>query len=192
MYRPPGGKSRLQGRGGRAGGPGYAAAVQGLITTAPSGTFGEAEELAARFGLTAASRRDRTIRELVAAAGKAPVLVLGKARADLAYRGRSYRASVGMAFLRLVRAQKGEIDPLVKAAGLKRGDRVVDATLGLGGDALVPAHAAGSPLLGREASPALAAFVPPALRRVNARRRVAAGLIQVCCADRRTVRKEML
>jgi 16S rRNA (guanine1516-N2)-methyltransferase len=191
IYRPPGGKSRLQSSGGRAGGPGYAAGVQGLITTAPSGSFGEAEELAARFGLTAALRGGRTIPQLVAAAGKAPVLVLGKARADLAYRGRSYRASVGMAFLRVVRAQKGEIDPLVKAAGLKRGDRVLDATLGLGGDALVAAHATGAPVLGLETSPALAAFVTAALRRVHAPGRVAAGLIQVCCADHRTVLKEM-
>lgn len=166
--------------------------MQCLITTAPSGSFGEAEEFAARFGLTAAQRRDRTIPELVSAANDAPVLVLGKARADLVCRGRTYRASVGMAFLRLVRAQKGETDPLVKAAGLKQGDRVLDATLGLGGDALVAAHATGAPVLGLEASPVLAAFVTAALRRVHAPGRVAAGLIQVSCADHRTVLKEML
>ena len=165
--------------------------MQCLITTAPSGSFAEAEEIAARFGLTAAVRQDRTISELVSAAKNAPVLILGKARADLVCRGRTYRASVGMAFLRLVRAQRGDIDPLVKAAGLKRGDRVLDATLGLGGDALVAAHATDAPVLGLEASPALAAFVTAALRRVHAPGRDAAGLIQVRCADHRKVLKEM-
>ena len=162
-----------------------------LITTAPSGSFEEAEELAARFGLTAAVRRGRTIPELVAAAENAPVLILGEARADLVCRGRSYRASLGMAFLRLVRARKGEIDPLVKAAGLKAGDAELDATLGLAGDALVAAEATRTVVLGLEASAVLAAFVTAALRRIQAPGRVAAELIDVRCADHRVVLKEM-
>src|SRR5438132_909008 len=75
-----------------------------LITTAPSGSFDEARELAERFGLEAQSRGDRAIPQLVEAAGGAPVLVLSKARADLVQRGRVFRASAGMAYLRLVRA----------------------------------------------------------------------------------------
>jgi hypothetical protein len=165
--------------------------VQCLITTAPSGRFEEAEELAARFGLTAALRRDRTIPELVAAAENAPVLILGKARADLVWRGRSYRASLGMAILRVMRARKGEIDPLGKAAGLKPGDAVLDATLGLAGDALVAAEATRAMVVGLEASAVLAAFVVAALRRVHAPGRVAADLIDVRCADHRTSLKEM-
>jgi 16S rRNA (guanine1516-N2)-methyltransferase len=165
--------------------------VQCLITTAPSGSYEEAEELAARFGLTAALRRGRTIPQLVSAAENGPVLVLGKARADLVCRGRMYRASVGMAFLRLVRAQKGTVDPLVKAAGLRRGDFVLDATLGLGGDALVAAHATAAPVVGLEASPVLAAFVAAALRRLPAAAHAAAALIEIRRADHRTVLKEM-
>jgi 16S rRNA (guanine1516-N2)-methyltransferase len=165
--------------------------VQCLITTAPSGRFEEAQELAQRFGLAAAERRDRTIPELVSAAENAPVLILGRARADLVCRGRTYRASVGMAFLRLVRAQKGAVDPLVRAAGLTRGDRVLDATLGLGGDALVAAHTTGAPVVGLEASPVLAAFVSAALRRLQAPARPAAALVEVRSADHRTVLKEM-
>src|SRR5437763_9643468 len=131
MYRPPGGKSRQQDAVGQASGiHWYAASVQGLSTTSRSGSFEEAQGLAARFGLEAAPRRNRTIPQLVEAAGSAPVLILGEARADLVCRGRTYRASLGMGFLRLVRAQKGGTDPLVKAAGLKHGDRVLDATLG--------------------------------------------------------------
>jgi 16S rRNA (guanine1516-N2)-methyltransferase len=165
--------------------------VQCLITTAPSGRFEEAQELAQRFGLAAAERRDRTIPELVSAAESAPVLILGRARADLVCRGRTYRASLGMGFLRLVRAQKGAVDPLVKAAGLTRGDRVLDATLGLGGDALVAAHATGTPVLGFEANPVLAAFVSAALSRIQTTGRAAAALVDVRNVDHRTVLKEM-
>jgi hypothetical protein len=165
--------------------------VRCLITTAPSGSFEEAQDLATRFGLTAAERRGRTIPEMVSVGENAPVLILGQARADLVCRGRTYRASVGMAFLRLVRAQKGSADPLVKAAGLRPGDRVLDATLGLGGDALVAAHATGAPVVGLEASPVLAAFVTAALRRIQAPGRAAAALVEVRSADHRIVLKEM-
>jgi hypothetical protein len=96
-----------------------------------------------------------------------------------------------MGFLRLVRAQKGSADPLVKAAGLMRGDRVLDATLGLGGDALVAAHATGTPVLGLEANPVLAAFVSAALRRVQTAGRAAAALVEVRHSDHRTVLKDM-
>ena len=54
-----------------------------LLTTAPSGDFAEARELAARFGLHAEERRERTLPELHAAVGGAEVLVLGRRRADL-------------------------------------------------------------------------------------------------------------
>ena len=165
--------------------------MQCLITIAPSGGFEEAERLARQFGLVAQMRADRTIPELIAASGHAPVLILGKSRADLVYRGRSYRASVGMAFLRIVRAHKGEIDPLVKAAGLKRGDHVLDATLGLAGDALVAAHATSAQVVGLEANPVLAAFVSASLRRILVPGRVAAELLDVRCVDHRSALKEM-
>jgi len=162
-----------------------------LVTTAPSGSFEEAQELAGRFGLTAQPRADRVIPELVEAAGGAPVLVLSKGRADLVRRGRAFRASVGMGFLRLVRARQGEVDPLVRAAGLEPGDVVLDATLGLGGDALVAAHATGAKVIGIESSPVLAAFVTAGLRRLLAPGRVAAERIEVRCADHRAALREM-
>jgi 16S rRNA (guanine1516-N2)-methyltransferase len=162
-----------------------------LVTTAPSGTFEDARELAERFGLEAQPRADRVIPELVDAAGGAPVLVLGKARADLVYRGRTFRASVGMGFLRLVRARRGELDPLVRAAGLVSGDEVLDATLGLAGDALIAAHATGTRVIGLEASPVLAAFVTAGLRRLLVPGRVVAERIEVRCADHRAALREM-
>ncbi len=156
-----------------------------LVTTAPSGSFEEARELAERFGLEAQRRADRVIPELVEAAGGAPVLVLSKARADLVHRGRAFRASVGMGFLRLVRARQGETDPLVRAAGLRAGDEVLDATLGLAGDALIAG------VIALEASPVLAAFVTAGLRRLLVPGRAAAGRIEVRCADHRAALREM-
>src|SRR5256885_14460994 len=110
----------------------------------------EAEELAGRFGLTAEPRKGRLLPELVAAAQGAPVLVLGSRRADLFDGDRAFRASTGMGFLRLVRARKGDADPLVKAAALARGDEVLDATLGLAQDALVAAEATQEAVVGLE------------------------------------------
>src|SRR5438105_8469674 len=113
--------------------------MQGIVTTAASGDPAEAAELAARFGLRGEARQGRTVAQVLQQASGAPVLVLAARRADLYERGRAFRATAGMAFLRLLRAQNGETDRLVAAAGLRPGEQVLDATLGLGGDALVAA-----------------------------------------------------
>jgi hypothetical protein len=162
-----------------------------LVTTAPSGSFEEARELAERFGLEAQTRADRVIPELVEAVAGAPVLILSKARADLVHGGRTFRASVGMGFLRLLRARQGETDPLVRAASLRPGDEVLDATLGLAGDALVAAYATEAKVVGLEANAVLAAFVTAGLRRLLVPGRVAAARIEVRCADHRAALREM-
>ena len=156
-----------------------------VVTTAPSGDPAEARELAGRFGLRAESRAGQTVQELLRQSNGAPVLVLGSRRADLHERGRTYRATVGMAFLRLLRLRKGETDPLVEHAALKPGDSVLDATLGLGGDALVCAQVTGAPVTGLELDPTIAAFTQSALRRLPRQAREAAKLIQVIRADHR-------
>jgi hypothetical protein len=159
--------------------------MEALVTTAPSGDRGEAEELAARFGLCVQERAGRLLPELLRAAAGAPVLVLGSRRADLYQGDEVHRATPGMAFLRVLRARKGEADPLARAAGLREGDRVLDCTLGLGGDALVAAQAvgAGGEVLGLESSPVLAAFTLAGLRRVRAPVAEAAARVQVQLAD---------
>ena len=162
-----------------------------LVTTAPSGSFDEAGELAQRFGLEAQPRADRAIPELVEAAEGAPILILSKAQADLVHRGRVFRASFGMGFLRLVRARRGEVDPLVRGAALRAGEVVLDATLGLAADALIAAHATRAQVMGLEASPVLAAFVSAGLRRILVPGRAAAELIDVRCADHRQALREM-
>src|SRR3954462_5559560 len=165
--------------------------MRALVTTAPRGSLEEADELTRRFGLTAEPRADRLVPELLEAAQGAPVLVLGSRRADLFDGGRAFRASIGMGYLRFVRMRVGEGDPLITAAKLRPGDRVLDGTLGLAQDALVAAEATGSAVVGLEASPVLAAFVVAALRRLPGPARQAAARIEVRCADHRGALREL-
>jgi hypothetical protein len=158
-------------------------AVQGIVTTARTGSFAEARELADRFGLRAVDRAGRPVAALIAEG--APVLVLAGRSADLHEGGRVFRASAGMAFLRVLRASRGEDDPLVAAAGLRAGDRVLDATLGLAGDALVAAHATSARVVGLEADGLLAAFTQAGLRRLRKHAREPGRLVEVVRADHR-------
>jgi hypothetical protein len=185
----------------------------GLVTTAPSGDEGEARALAARFSLRFEARRGRSLDALQRDCGGAPLLVLAAASAELHLGseqradhpqgspqhelrdeapGRSagsFRASLGLASLRLVRALAGEVDPLVAAAALSPGDRVLDCTLGLGGDALLASFATRAPVVGLEASPLLAAFTQVSLRRPGGSgpaleaAREAGARVEVRCAE---------
>ena len=188
--------------------------MRALVTTSPSGDDAEAAGLADRFGLEAQRRRGRTVAELLVAAGGAPVFLLGSRGAELVLgaaerraedglRGkddarppfaevappRAFRASLGLAVLRLQRVLAGEVDPLVEAAQLCAGELVIDATLGLGGDALLASHATGARVLGLERSPLLAAFTQISLRRPGGAgvladaARAAGDRIDVRCGD---------
>lgn len=167
--------------------------MQCLVTCAPSGEMAEARDLAGRFGLHAEERDGRALQQLFAASSGAPVLVLGERRADLYAAGEVFRASAGIAVLRVLRAAKGEVDPLVRAAGLRPGERVLDATLGLGGDALVAAHAVGEggSVVGLEASPVLAAFTAASLPRLPGAAREAGRRVEVRLADHRSALAEL-
>ncbi len=164
--------------------------MHAIVTTAPSGDPAEAEELAQRFGLRAETRAARTLSSVLEEAAGAPVLLLASRRADLHAGGRVFRATAGMAFLRMLRTRKGEIDPLVAAAGLRPGDRVLDATLGLGGDALVAAQATGVPVLGLEKDGLLAAFTQAGLRRLPGHGAEPGRLVNVMRADHRSFLRE--
>jgi 16S rRNA (guanine1516-N2)-methyltransferase len=160
--------------------------VQCIVTTAPSGDPAEPRELAARFGLCAEPRAGRALAKVLADAAGAPVLVLGSRRADLYERGRRFAASAGMGFLRLVRARNGEVDPIVAHAGLRPGDTVLDATLGLGGDALVAAYATRTRVVGLESDGTIAAFTQASLRRLESHAGEPGRNVEVVHADHRS------
>ena len=71
----------------------------------------------------------------------------------------------GMAFQRIRRLTQGLADPLVEAGNLQPGQRILDATLGFGQDALVAASVVGTTgaVTALEASPVLSAFADEGL-----------------------------
>jgi len=74
-----------------------------------------------------------------------------------------------MALIRLINLLRGEPDRYLGATQLKAGDSLIDATLGLGSDALIGAWAVGSKgsVLGIEQSPILAAMVQDGINHIR-------------------------
>lgn len=94
----------------------------------------------------------------------------------------------GMAVHRIRTLQAGGTDPMVQAMGLRGGERILDATLGPGADALVAAFAAGAGgrVTGLEKVPVLAVLVREGLRSYpweDDRLKEAAARIEVVAAD---------
>lgn len=123
-----------------------------------------AEAAARRHGLALQVRHDRSLAMIARDTGAEAVLVLGRRRSALWLDGREHVWHAGMGELRLRRMQRGERttrDAFLEAAALRPGDAVLDATLGLGMDALVAAGAVapGGRVVAVESSPALAALV---------------------------------
>jgi 16S rRNA (guanine1516-N2)-methyltransferase len=148
-------------------------AMRLAVTTPAEATAADeaaARAAAARRGLAFVAREGRALARVAAAAGADALLVLGRARAALWAGGAEQAWSGGMGELRLRRLLAGERatrDPFLEAAALRPGDHVLDATLGLGADALVAAGAVGrgGRVVGIERSPALAALVGEGLLR---------------------------
>jgi 16S rRNA (guanine1516-N2)-methyltransferase len=138
-----------------------------------------ARDAAARREVAFVARAGRAFAQVAAASRADALLVVGRHRAALWIDGAEHAWSGGMGELRLKRLHGGERttrDPFLEAAALRAGDAVLDATLGLGMDALVAAGAVGSGgrVLGIERSTALAALVGEGLsrHRSDAARRV--------------------
>ena len=154
-------------------------------SSAPSAAVeSAAREAARRRALPFAPRGRRSLAAVAAAAGAEGLLVLG-AHAALWVDGREERWHPGMGALRarrLVTGERATADPFLAAARLREGDAVLDATLGLGADALVAAEAVGpgGSVLGLESSPALAAWAGEGFARLPG---PAAARVRVECAD---------
>ena len=138
----------------------------------------QAREAAARHGLPFAGRGHASLEALLAGTGADAALILTSTAAILATAEADQRWSAGMGLLRMRRTlarlegrpvSPTDRDPFLEAAGIRPGDAVLDATLGLGADALVAAAACGPG--GRvgalERSPVLAAWVAEGLRRLD-------------------------
>jgi len=144
-----------------------------------------AREAAQRHRVPFVERARGGLAATVLAARVEAALVLGREHASAFLEGELYRYSAGMGELRRRRLERGEgcsRDLFLEAAGLRPGDRVLDATLGLGMDALVAAEAVGEggAILGVERSPLLAALVAEGLARHPVR---AARRVRVVAAD---------
>jgi hypothetical protein len=122
-----------------------------------------ARNSAARWEAVFLERHEQPLRRLVAAYDA--VIVFEQCRVRLADRFSEVAFHPGMAHHRVLRLRRGLDDPLVEMGQVQPGQRVVDATLGFGRDALVAAAAVGptGKVVGLEASPALAAFADEGL-----------------------------
>ncbi|MFT3914813.1 MAG: class I SAM-dependent methyltransferase [Anaeromyxobacteraceae bacterium] len=138
-----------------------------------------AADAARRHGVAYAPRGNTGLGVVRSAAGVEALLVLSRTRSLLVIDGEAHPWSPGMGALRVKRlrdvaagrAPPGGTrrDPFLEACALRPGDHVLDATLGLGADALVAAEAVGpgGRVIGVERAPALAAWVDEGLRRLD-------------------------
>lgn len=138
-----------------------------------------AREAAARHALPFAPRGHRPLPDVLGAARAEGLLVLSRRQAVLWTPEGEHHWAGGMGLLRMKRAlarragaprDPTERDPLLEAAEIRPGDLVLDATLGLGADALACAAACGpgGRVVGLEGSAPLAAWVAEGLRRLEA------------------------
>jgi 16S rRNA G966 N2-methylase RsmD len=122
---------------------------------------------AAKLGARFVERQDRSLEALFAAYGE-DVCIVGKERQTL-YK---YNEAVpffyhpNASFIRYKQWKKTGTDPLIDAAALSTGDEVLDATLGMGADAVMAALAVGrtGTVTGLEASKSIAHIVATGLK----------------------------
>jgi 16S rRNA (guanine1516-N2)-methyltransferase len=125
-----------------------------------------ARQKAAGWGFPYVRRMDRSLKIVLKdEEGADAAFVFGDVGLHLATAQTQLRFELGTAALRLISMARGEHDLLVRAAELIAGDRVFDATLGLGRDAIVAAQAVGpgGEVLGVESNRALFILVSEGL-----------------------------
>ncbi len=144
--------------------------------------------VAAELGAAVVPRRERTVANLLREEQLPDVVVASGGQ--LTWRsaaGGAFFFHPNMAVQRLRQMANGGGDVLVRAAGLRTGDCILDATLGLGADAIVASHVVGPAgrVLGLERSPIIATLVRRGLASYAHRFEEAMRRVEVQCADHR-------
>ncbi len=102
-----------------------------------------AKTLAERFGFEYLPRRERPLEELLQLSHERTVLVMEGEELYALTRGTRYAFHPNMARLRIANLRRGAPDKLIEALKLEPGGSVLDATMGLGGEAIVCSSVAG-------------------------------------------------
>ncbi|NGQ96370.1 class I SAM-dependent methyltransferase [Brevibacillus sp. SYP-B805] len=142
-----------------------------MIVTTGAGpsdeTRAHAVELAARLSLPFVERRNRSLPQLRRQYGTDGILVVTAKGARLERaQGQPFFFHPNNAAFRIKRLERGDTDIMLSVCQIAPGDHVLDATLGLGADAIVFAHGVGEKgrVLGVESEPLIALLVEDGLR----------------------------
>lgn len=104
-----------------------------------------AVELAAQFTLPLVERREYSLAQMRRSYGEARILVVTAKGARLETPAeKPFFFHPNTATFRIKRLERGDTDIMILACQIQPGDKVLDATLGLGADAIVFAHVVGS------------------------------------------------
>ncbi len=124
-------------------------------------------ELADSLNLPCSPRRKRTWAAIYQEERTNAILVVRSGRIEYHQGETVFAFHPGLAGLRVLALDRGQVDHMVTAMGLRVGDQVLDCTLGLASDAVVASFIAGETgcVVGIEASPLVAVIVADGLSR---------------------------
>ena len=119
----------------------------------------QARGLADRIGGVFIGREGRPLSELLA--GGCPVVVVQADRVVCHQGDHPFFFHPGLTRMRMRGGPGGRVEPLIEALQVSPGDRVLDATLGRAGDAILISHEVGAEgrIVGLEASPVVAEII---------------------------------
>ena len=132
-----------------------------LVTTARhpgDALVTEARAMAHRLGARYTPRMEKSLEALRAESEGRPVIVIETNRVVCHHEGEALFFHPSMTRIRMAGGPGGRVEPLLEALDARPGDRVLDATLGRAGDAILISHAVGpqGAVIGLEASPVVA------------------------------------
>ncbi|MFY0545039.1 class I SAM-dependent methyltransferase [Brevibacillus sp. H7] len=145
-----------------------------------------AQELAAQFSLSVVERREDSLNDLRKRYGTDAVLVVTAKGARLEMPDRPpFFFHPNTAAFRIKRLERGDTDIILEVCQIQPGDHVLDATLGLGADAIIFAHAVGPEgrVVGVESEKLIALLVADGLRHWHTESKVlreAMQRVEVC------------